>query len=101
MALDGDEMVGALFGYIRDGRGQVSGIAVRDAWRRRGIAQAQLRAAFVMFRERGATNVRLNVDRDNVTGATQLYERAGMHLRRRWLMVAKSLTAAPDGSSQE
>jgi ribosomal protein S18 acetylase RimI-like enzyme len=42
-----------------------------------------------MFRERGATNVRLNVDRDNVTAATHLYERAGMHLRRRWLMVAK------------
>ncbi len=101
VALDGDEMVGSLFGYITDGRGQVSAIAVRDAWRRRGIAQALLRASFVMLRERGAPNVRLNVDRDNATGATHLYERAGMHLRRRWVMVAKSLTAAPDGSSQE
>jgi ribosomal protein S18 acetylase RimI-like enzyme len=42
-------MVGALFGYIADGRGQVSAIAVRDAWRQRGIAAALLRAAFVMF----------------------------------------------------
>ena len=90
-----------MFGYIADGRGQVSALAVRDAWRRRGIARAQLRAAFVMFRERGATSARLNVDRVNATGATHLYERAGMHLRRRWLMVAKSLTAAPNGSSQE
>lgn len=53
-----------------------------------------------MFRDRGTANVRLNVDRDNRTGATCLYERAGMRLRRRWLVVAKSLTA-PDGSSHE
>jgi len=33
---------------------------------------------------------------DNTTGATRLYERAGMRLRRRWLVVAKTLTAAPD-----
>jgi mycothiol synthase len=97
VALDGDEMVGALFGYIADGRGQVSALAVRDAWRRRGIAAALLRAAFVVFRERGATNVRLNVDRDNRTGATHLYERAGMRLRRRWLMVAKTMSATLDG----
>jgi ribosomal protein S18 acetylase RimI-like enzyme len=101
VALDGDEMVGALFGYITEGRGQVSALAVCEAWRRRGIAQALLRAAFVKFRERGTPNVRLNVDLDNKTGATHLYERAGMHLRRKWLMVAKTMTAAPDSSSQE
>jgi ribosomal protein S18 acetylase RimI-like enzyme len=97
VALDGDEMVGALFGYIADGRGQVSALAVRDAWRRRGIAAALLRAAFVVFRDRGATNVRLNVDRDNRTSATHVYERAGMRLRRRWLMVAKTMSATLDG----
>jgi mycothiol synthase len=101
VALDGDKAVGALFGYMTDGRGQVSALAVRETWRRRGIAQALLRAAFAMFRERGAANLRLNVDRDNKTGATHLYEQAGMRLRRRWLMVAKTMTAAPAGSSQE
>jgi mycothiol synthase len=99
VALDGDKAVGALFGYMTDGRGQVSALAVRETWRRRGIAQALLRAAFVKFRERGAANVRLNVDRDNKTGATHLYERSGMRLRRRWLMVAKTMTTAPGGSS--
>ena len=99
VALDGDEAVGALFGYIANGRGQISALAVRDAWRRRGIAGALLRAAFAMFRDRGVANVRLNVDRDNTTGATHLYERAGMRLRRRWLVVAKTMTAAPDRSS--
>ena len=102
IALDGGEAVGALFGYITDGRGQISALGVREAWRRRGIAQALLRAAFATFRDRGVVNVRLNVDRDNTTGATHLYERAGMHLRRKWLMVAKTMTAAAhDGSAQE
>ena len=99
VALHGDEVVGALFGYIENGRGQISAVGVRDAWRRRGIATALLRAAFARFRDRGVPDVRLNVDRDNATGATHLYERAGMRLRRRWLMVSKTMTAAPDGSS--
>jgi ribosomal protein S18 acetylase RimI-like enzyme len=95
VALEGGEIVGALFGYIGDGRGQVSALGVRDPWRRRGIGAALLRAAFAMFRDRGIDNVRLNVDRDNMTGATHLYEQAGMRLRRRWLMVAKTMTAPP------
>jgi mycothiol synthase len=101
IALDGDEAVGALFGYVTNGRGQISALAVRDGWRRRGIAQALLRAAFVRFRDRGVVDVRLNVDRDNATGAAHLYEGAGMRLRRRWLMVAKTMAAAQDDSSQE
>lgn len=95
VALDGDEAVGALFGYIANGRGQISAVGVRAAWRRRGIAGALLRAAFAMFRNRGVADVRLNVDRDNASGATHLYERAGMRLRRRWLVVAKTVTSAP------
>ena len=91
VAIVDDEMVGALFGYAANGRGQISGIAVRDGWRRRGIAQALLRAAFARFRDRGVPDVRLNVDRDNAFGATHLYERVGMQLRRRWVVMAKAL----------
>jgi mycothiol synthase len=91
--LDSDEAVGALFGYMTNGRGQISALAVRDSWRRRVIAQALLPAGFVRFRERGVDDVRLNVDRGNVFGASHLYERAGMHLRRRWFVVAKTMTA--------
>ena len=101
VAFDGDEAVGALFGYLANGRGQISALGVRAAWRRRGIAGALLRAAFGMFRDRGVPDVRLNVDRGNPTGATHLYERAGMRLRRRWLMVSKTMTAAPDVSSND
>jgi mycothiol synthase len=100
VALEGDEIAGALQGKVTDGRGWVDSLAVRDAWRRRGIGEALLRAAFATFRERGLTTVMLNVDRDNTTGATRLYERAGMRLRRRWLVVAKTLTAAPQNSTK-
>jgi mycothiol synthase len=89
VAFDGDRAVGALFSYITDGRGQVSALGVRERWRRRGIGQALLRGAFVLLRERGVAEVRLNVDRDNVSDASRLYERAGMRLRRRWLVVSK------------
>jgi mycothiol synthase len=92
IALDGDQAVGALFGYRANGRGQVSALGVRDAWRRRGVRRALLRGAFERFRDRGTANVRLNVDRDNAFGAARLYERAGMHLRRRWVVMAKALT---------
>lgn len=94
VALDGDETVAALFGYVANGRGQISALGVRQAWRRRGIAGALLRASFAMFRDRGVADVRLNVDRDNAWGATRLYERAGMRLRRRWLVVAKTMAGA-------
>jgi ribosomal protein S18 acetylase RimI-like enzyme len=89
VALDGDETVGALFGYIANGRGQISAVGVREEWRRRGIAGALLRASFARYRDRGVADVRLNVDRDNASGATHVYERAGMRLRRRWIVVAK------------
>lgn len=72
---------------------------MRDAWRRRGIAGALLRAAYALFRNRGVDDVRLNVDGDNISGASHLYERAGMRLRRRWLVVAKTMTAVPDRPS--
>ena len=75
---------------MANGRGQVSALGVREAWRRRGIGAALLRAAFARFRDRGVADVRLNVDRTNAKGA-HLYERAGMRLRRRWLVVAKAI----------
>lgn len=95
VAHEGDEIVGAMQGNVTDGRGWIGDLAVRDAWRRRGIGEALLKEAFALFAARGVPTVMLNVDRDNTTGATRLYERAGMRLRRRWLIVAKTLTGAP------
>lgn len=91
VAFHGDHPVGALFSYLTNGRGQISALGVREPWRRRGVGQALLRAAFVRLRDRGVSSVRLNVDLDNVSRAARLYERAGMRLRRRWVVVSKTL----------
>jgi mycothiol synthase len=37
-----------------------------------------------MFADRGVRRVILNVDAENSTGATALYERAGMRVINRW-----------------
>jgi len=64
--------------------GWVNELGVRTAWRRRGLGLALLRYAFVEFHGRGATCVGLGVDGQNTTGAVRLYERAGMHVTRRY-----------------
>lgn len=60
--------------------GFVGTLGVRPAWRRRGLGLALLRESFRRFRETGETTVALGVDVENPTGATRLYERAGMHV---------------------
>jgi mycothiol synthase len=50
---------------------------LRD-WRRQGIAEALLRQCFVKLYQQGRRKVALGVDAANATGATRLYERAGM-----------------------
>lgn len=58
--------------------GFVNALAVRPAWRRRGLGLALLRQAFTWFWERGERRVGLGVDTENPTDARRLYERAGM-----------------------
>jgi mycothiol synthase len=60
--------------------GWVAAVAVREAWRRRGIGEALLTAAFREFHRRGERKVALGVDVQNPTGATRLYERVGMRV---------------------
>jgi mycothiol synthase len=64
----------------RSGAGFVGAIGVRKPWRKRGLALALLRHAFAEFYRRGKRRVALGVDADNPSGATRLYERAGMHV---------------------
>jgi mycothiol synthase len=81
VARDGDEIAGTIrCDAHRFGGGFVGALAVRKAWRHRGIGMALLRHAFGEFHRRGATHVSLGVDAENATGATRLYERAGMRV---------------------
>jgi len=78
---DGDEIAAVMRNEPdRSGAGFVGALGVRKRWRKRGIALALLQHAFREFYARGKRSVALGVDADNPTGATRLYERAGMHV---------------------
>jgi len=76
----------------RSGAGFVGALGVRKPWRKQGIALALLRHAFAEFFRRGKPRIALGVDADNPTGATRLYERAGMHVAYEAVTYGKGLT---------
>ncbi len=77
-------------------RGVVASLAVRPAWRRRGLGLALLRNALREFHRRGCASVELLVDSDSLTGALRLYERAGMRVFRTQIAYEKELRAGVD-----
>jgi mycothiol synthase len=73
------------------GGGHVGMLGVRKQWRRRGFGLALLLHAFRDFRRRDAPHVSLGVDSENPTGATRLYEKAGMRVEREYVTFEKEL----------
>jgi mycothiol synthase len=80
LAFDGEEIAGAAVCRDHLGAGLVSQLGVRRPWRRRGLGLALLRQAFAAFHHRGWPRAILDVDAESETGATRLYERAGMRV---------------------
>lgn len=74
-----------------EGTAQVLELGIRRPWRRRGIALALLHTAFGELHRRGIPRVELSVDADSPTGATRLYERAGMREAYSWEVWEKPL----------
>jgi ribosomal protein S18 acetylase RimI-like enzyme len=92
VARDDAELAGVVRGETRrDGGGWIGTIGVRKPWRRRGIGRALLLHAFAEFHRRGAAHVGLGVDAQNPTGATRLYEAAGMRVVREDVVYEKEL----------
>ena len=90
LAKDGALPVGALCAHVASEHGWVDEVGVLASHRGRGIAGALIRRSFASFAERGVSRVALNVDADNPTGATALYERSGMRVIRRWDLWERS-----------
>jgi mycothiol synthase len=89
---DGREIAAVLRGDPnRFDAGWVGAIGVRKLWRKRGLGLSLLRHAFREFHRRGQHRVALGVDAENPTGATRLYERAGMHVAYEAVAYEKSL----------
>ena len=78
----------------------MNSLAIRRQWRRRGIGLAFLYHAFGEFYRREIHNVYLGVDAQSLTGATRLYERAGMHVVRQYNTYEKELRAGRELSTQ-
>ncbi len=72
-------------------KGWISVLGVRRKWRKRGLGEALLRHSFGEMRLRGKTSVELGVDSESLTGATRLYERAGMEVAREVAVFEKEL----------
>jgi mycothiol synthase len=73
------------------GMGWIRSLFVRRPWRRHGLGMALLLNAFRQFHERGERRVGLGVDAESPTGATRLYERAGMHVVEETAIYQKQL----------
>ncbi len=96
VALEGDELVAAnICWWKRHGEwGWVGPLGVRRPWRRRGIAEALLETSFAEFLRRGERRVALGVDAQSPTGATRLYDKAGMRVFWEAVVYEKELRPA-------
>lgn len=104
IAMDEDEIAGFAICIPESSEdpkmGWIESIGVRRPWRRRGLALALLHHSFLDFHNRGQECVGLSVDASNLTGATRLYEKAGMHVVRRLDSYEKELRSGRDLSVQ-
>ena len=84
LAMDGDDIAGVCFCSPQSGTdtsaGYVNSLAVLGPWRKRGLGLALLHHALSVLREKGKVRVALHVDAQSLTGATRLYEKAGMQV---------------------
>ncbi|MBC8171919.1 MAG: GNAT family N-acetyltransferase [Anaerolineae bacterium] len=95
LAMDGDQIAAVCLCQPQQGDdeslGWVSTLGVTRPYRRQGLGLALLHHAFEEFRRRGKTSVGLGVDASSLTGATKLYEKAGMYIDERIDLYEKEL----------
>jgi len=95
VAVEGHEIVGVCICRNEDPEdpesGWVNELGVRRSWRKRGLGYALLKHAFAAFHANGRKRVGLGVDATSLTGALQLYERAGMRVLRQFKMYESEL----------
>ena len=106
LAMAGDRIIGTAlnYPYVDDDHnmGWVGTLGVVREWRRHGLGLALLHHSFQEFHRRGKHKVGLGVDAQNLTGATRLYLKAGMHPdpQREWSMFEKELRPGQEFGTQ-
>ncbi|MFN8443499.1 MAG: GNAT family N-acetyltransferase [Caldilineaceae bacterium] len=105
LAMDGNEIAGYIFCYPQDYEfaemAWIDTLGVRRPWRNRGLGVALLRHIFGEMVRRGQKRVGLAVDASSLTGATRLYEKAGMKTFRQFDRYSKELRPGKDLTTQE
>jgi len=104
LAMDGDTIAGFSLCWPKawddKEKGWVGILGVKREYRRGGLGLALLHHTFSEFWARGVKKVGLGVDAASITGATRLYERAGMHVFRAWDIYEKELRPGEELSTQ-
>ncbi|HKZ87047.1 MAG TPA: GNAT family N-acetyltransferase [Anaerolineae bacterium] len=104
LAWDGGEVAGVSLCWPKTNddpdMGWVGTLGVRRPWRRKGLGLALLLHSFGEFYRRGRRRVGLGVDAQSLTGATRLYEKAGMRVARVYNTYEKELRPGVDLSTQ-
>lgn len=103
-AWDGDEPAGICYNKLRTTEDPemawVNTLGVRRAWRNKGVGLALLLHSFGEFYRRGQRKAGLGVDATSLTGATRLYEKAGMRVFREMVQFEKELRPGQELSTQ-
>jgi mycothiol synthase len=104
LAMDGAEIAGVSLCRLKSHEdpemGWVNVLGVRRPWRKRGLGLALLQHSFAELQQRGQQRVGLGVDASSLTGATRLYEKAGMRVLRQFDNYEKELRPGRDVSTQ-
>ena len=89
IAWDGDQIAGFTQNRFRMGIGWIGTLGVRRPWRKHGLGLALLQHSFCEFYKRGMNIIGLGVDASNPTGATRLYQKAGMDIAAEYVIYEK------------
>ena len=101
IAWDGEQIAGYSLCRYRMGIGWVGTLGVRRPWRKRGLGEALLLHSFGEFHKHGQQIIGLGVDASNPTGATRLYQKAGMHVAAEYVIYEKELRPGRDPEEHE
>lgn len=101
VAWDGDQIAGVSLCRLKPQVGWVGTLAVRRAWRKQGLGQALLQQSFGEFFSRGVKTIGLGVDAGSLTGATRLYQRAGMKVAKEYVFYQKELRPGREIAEEE
>lgn len=100
VAVDGEDIAGLAINAPKTTEdpemGFVNILGVRRPWRRRGLGLALLQHSFQALYQGGSKRAGLGVDASSLTGATRLYEKAGMFVKYQFDAYKKVLRDGED-----